>query len=338
MGFLEVFRKLVMTPGPSGFEDRVREAVKELVRNYGRLWSDDMGNLVLEIGEGEESLLIAAHMDEVGLLVTHIQDDGLLKFRLLGGIDERILPSQHVIVHSSSGDIPGVIGILPPHVSLEKEPRLLAWHELCIDIGASSADEARSMGVRVLDPVTFARTWSVLGGGKAIATRSVDDRFGCALLVELARRVYEGRVKPRYKLYLAWTVQEELGLRGALALAHVLRPNYMIAVDTTSCCNPVITGSMKPGQGPTVRVVDKAGISNPRLARRIMELGEKHGIPLQPVSAGGGTDMAAFQKVNVRAVSLGVPVKYTHSTTETIWLSDVENLSRLLDIVLEEGL
>ncbi len=335
--FVETLKKLVYVPGVSGFEDKIRDTIKSLVKDYGETWMDSMGNLVLELGEGDKSILIAAHMDELGLLVTNIEDDGKIRFRKIGGIDDRILPSQHVVIHTSKGDVPGVIGLTPPHLQLEKELKVVPWNELYIDVGVDSSEEVKELGIEVLDPVTFHKPWSIMGKGNIIATRSIDDRFGCAVLVELARKIYEGNVKPKAKVYLAWTVQEEVGLRGAWALAHTIRPNYMIAVDTTTCCNPVITGDLKPGNGPTLRVVDNAGIMNPRIAKYVIGLAREHNIPLQPVSAGGGTDMAAFQRVNVYTVSLGVPVKYTHSTTEMINVSDVELLIKLLSILLEDS-
>jgi len=337
MVFLETFRELVYTPGIPGYEDRVRELILSMVKNYGKTFVDSLGNLVLEIGEGEKSVLLAAHMDELGLVVTHIEDDGKLRFRKMGGIDDRILPSQHVVIHSEKGDIPGIIGLTPPHLRLEKEVKVMPWNELFIDVGADSAEEARSLGVEILDPVTFYKPWSTLKKGKVIATRSVDDRFGCAVLIEIARMIYESKITPKLKVYLAWTVQEEVGLRGALALAHMIKPSYMISIDTTTCCNPAITGSLKPGNGPTIRAIDNAGIISPRLVKYLIKLAKQNNIPVQPVSAGGGTDMAAFQRVNVLSAALGVPVKYTHSTTEYLNLDDVEKLIQFTSVILEDG-
>lgn len=337
MAFMDVFRKLVYTPGVSGFEDRVRNTIYDMVKGYGKVMIDNLGNLVLEVGEGDKSILLAAHMDELGLLITHIEDDGTLRFRKIGGIDDRILPSQHVVVHTSNSDVNGVIGFTPPHLRLEKEIKVVPWNELYIDIGADSAEEARKLGVDILDPVTFYKPWSLLKKGKVIATRAVDDRFGCAVLVELARMIYENKIKPNIKVYFAWTVQEEVGLRGAWALAHTLKPDYMIAIDTTTCCNPVITGNLKPGNGPTIRVVDNVGIISPKLVKYLIDLARRSNILVQAVSAGGGTDMAAFQRVNVLSASLGVAVKYTHSTTEYINIDDVEKLIQLLSIILEDG-
>ena len=338
MVFIDTFRELVQVPGLSGYEDRVREDIKKRVEGLGRCFTDPIGNLVLELGGDGPSVLLAAHMDELGLVVTNIEDDGRVRFRKVGGIDDRVLPSQHVIIHSSRGDVGGVIGITPPHIQLDKEPKVIPWSELYIDVGANSSEEVRDMGVEVLDPVTFSKPWTVTGRGRVVATRAVDDRFGCALLVELALRISSGGVRPKHRVYLAWTVQEEVGLRGALALAHRLSVEYMVSVDTVTCCNPVITGALSLGKGPVIRALDNALISSPKLARRILKVARSHGIPLQVASAGGGTDAAAFQRVNVVATALGVAVKYTHSTVELVNLEDVKKLQELLEVVLEEGL
>ncbi len=337
MSFLELLRKLVYTPGVSGYEERIRNEILSIAKKYGKVSVDSIGNVILELGEGSPSILFAAHMDELGLVVTNIEDDGLIRFRKIGGIDDRILASQHVVIHSEKGDIPGIIGLTPPHLKLEKEVKVLPWNELAIDVGASSRSEVEEWGVRILDPVTFAKPWSLLRRGEVLATRSIDDRFGCAILLELARNIYEGKVKPRGKVYLAWTVQEEVGLRGALALSHTLRPDYAVSVDTTSCCNPVITGTLAPGKGPTIRFIDNAAILNPRLVRYIVGLAEANGVKLQLVSAGGGTDAAAFQRANVNILALGVATKYTHSTVEMASINDMMELLRLLSIIVEDG-
>ena len=337
MSFLDLLKKLVYTPGVSGYEERIRETIISIVQKYGNVFVDSIGNVVLELGEGTPIILLAAHMDELGLVVTNIEDDGLVRFRKIGGIDDRILISQHVIIHTEQGDVPGVIGLAPPHLKLEKEVKVLPWNELGIDVGANSRGEVEELGIRILDPVTFAKPWSLLYKGRFVATRSIDDRFGCAILLELARNIYEGKVKPRGKLYLAWTVQEEVGLRGALALSHTLKPDYAISVDTTSCCNPVITGSLTPGKGATIRFIDNAAILNPRLVRYVVDLAKSRGIQLQLASAGGGTDAAAFQRANVNILALGVATKYTHSTTELASVDDMTGLLELLKTIVEDG-
>ena len=319
--FKDTFKRLVQVPGVSGYEERVREEISEMVGGE----ADRFGNLILKKEGGK--VLLVAHMDEVGLVVSHIEDDGRVRFRKVGGIDDRILPSSHVTVHTEKGDVPGVIGIMPPHLQVEEERKVLSWRELYIDVGASSREEVEELGVQVLDQVTFMRPWAELNRGRRIATKNVDDRYGCALLVELAKDE---------KALFAWTAQEEVGLRGAWAMASNMDVELVIAVDTCSCCDPVITGPLELGKGPIIRAFDNASIADRRLVKRVLKLAKENGIPVQLATTGGGTDMALFQRFGLKALSLGVPIKYSHSLTEMIDLEDVRHLEELLRLVISE--
>ncbi len=328
---------LIKVPGVSGYEDPIRSHIRSLVEAYGRVYEDNVGNLVLDLGGEGETILLAAHMDELGLVVTHIEEDGMVRFRKIGGIDDRILPNSRVTVHTEKGEVPGVIGITPPHLQLDRgDQRVVAWHELGIDVGAESREDAEAMGIRVLDPVTLDKNVAWLGGGRTIAARAIDDRSGCAVLVELARAVGEGEVKPRGRLLLAWTVQEEVGLRGAMALAETIRPGLFIAVDTMSCCLPGITGSARLGGGPVIRAVDNAYIAERKLVSRIESLARNRGIDYQVATAGGGTDAGALQRRGVRAIALGIPVKYSHSSVEVMRLRDLEAMVDLAKALAED--
>ena len=337
-GVRELLEELIRIPGVSGYEDPVRDRIRELVKGYGMVYEDSVGNLLLDLGGEGETVLLAAHMDELGLVVTHIEDNGLIRFRKIGGIDDRVLPNSRVTIHTDKGDVPGVIGITPPHLQLDRgdQQRVVPWYELGIDVGADSREEAEAMGIRVLDPATLDKTITRLGGGSAIATRAVDDRAGCAVLVELARAISGGEVKPGARIMLAWTVQEEVGLRGAMALADKVRPGLFIAVDTMSCCLPGITGSARLGGGPIIRAVDNAYIAERRLVSRIESLARSRGIEYQVATAGGGTDAGALQRRGVRALALGIPVKYSHSSVEVVKLRDLEATLDLVKALVEE--
>ncbi len=332
----ELLERLVKIPGVSGFEDRIREELRSLVEGLGRVEVDRVGNLVLHLGGSGPRILIAAHMDELGLVVTGIGEDGLLAFRKLGGIDDSILPSTHVLVHGSKGPVPGVIGAEPPHLRMtrkgDEKPR--PWYELRIDVGADSRDEAVSLGVDVLDPVTFQKQVSYLAGGKYIATRGLDDRAGCSALVELAKLVSAGEVEPRAEVILAWTVQEEVGIRGARALSTEYKPDAFIAVDTSTCCHPAITGDLRLGKGPVLRAVDNYYIAHPGLAKAIVAAAREHGVPLQVATAGGGTDAGAFQLQGVPSAAVSAPVKYTHSLVEKMHLGDYRDWVRALAAII----
>ncbi len=337
--FTDLLVRLIKTPGVSGYEEPVREAVKELVSDVGgRLWRDSVGNLYLDLGGEGPTIVYAAHMDEIGLVVTDVTSDGLLRFRKIGGIEDRILPSMRVTVHTSSGDLPGVIGVAPPHLRLDQQQgqQVPAWHQLYIDIGASSRQEAEELGVRVMDPVTLDKNPTVMAHGRALASRAIDDRLGCAVLVKLAWSIADGDVKPRSRVVLAWTVQEEVGLRGALVAAQKVGAELAVAVDTMACCRPEVTGPARWGGGPIIRAIDNAYIADPVLVSRIKALADSRGIKVQIAPAGGGTDAAAFQRHGIRSIALTAPVKYTHSTVEMLNLEDARGLLDLLAAVAEE--
>ncbi len=335
---MDLLRRLVFEPGVSGYEEPIRRLIISEIEDYGKVNIDDVGNVFLDLGGEGDTVLLAAHMDELGLVVTNIFDDGLLAFRKLGGIDDRTLPSQHVLVLGSKGPVEGVIGLEPPHLQFEKEPKTVPWHQLRIDVGASSRQEVEEMGIRVLDPVVPKKHWSMLNHGKFLASRGFDDRAGVYVLIELAKLVARGEIKPRHHVVLAWTVQEELGLRGAFAIAARLKPRYFVAVDTMACCRPEITGPLKLGQGPAIRVLDNAYVANWGLVKRLREVAEEEKIPSQLASGGGGTDAAAFQRAGVASIAVVMPVKYAHTTTELIARSDIENTVRLLAAALTKGL
>jgi len=335
---LKLLERLVMAPGVSGYEEPVRRELAGLLEGLGRLEVDRVGNLVLHLGGSGPRLLIAAHMDELGLVVSGVEDSGLLTFRKVGGVDDVVIASSHVVVHTRRGPLPGVVGVTPPHFKRvlgdgEKPP---TWRELRIDVGASTREEALGMGVRPLDPVTFKKHFTLLAGGRLVATRALDDRAGSAALVELARLVAGGHVRPRYELVLAWTVQEEVGLRGARALAARLSPDYFVAVDTISCCHPLVTGQLRVGGGPVLRGLDNHYIAHPALARAVERAAERARVPLQLAAAGGGTDAAAFQVTGVPSVAVSAPTRYTHSLAEVMSVSDYEGWIKLLAALVEE--
>ncbi len=337
--FTELLVELIKTPGVSGYEEPVRKLVGELVADTGgRLWKDAVGNLYLDFGGDGPTIVYAAHMDEIGLVVTDVTDDGLLRFRKIGGIEDRILPSMRVTVHTTAGDVPGVIGVAPPHLSLEQQQaqQVPPWHQLYIDIGASSRKEAEELGVRVMDPVTLDKNPTLMVRGRALASRAIDDRLGCAALVALAWRIADGEVKPRARVVLAWTVQEEVGLRGALVAAQRVDADLAVAVDTMACCRPEVTGPARWGGGPIIRAMDNAYIADPGLVARLKSLAESRGLRVQVAPAGGGTDAAAFQRHGIRSIALTAPVKYTHSTVEMLNLEDARGLLDLLAAVAEE--
>ena len=333
---IALVKELVAIPGPSGFERMVSEYVASRLREWGfKPIIDSMGNVMVEAGEGP-TLVVAAHMDELGFVVTGITEDGLLTFRKLGGIDDRVLPGSQVEILTSKGKVPGVIGITPPHLQDEKEAqRILSWRELRIDIGAASRVEAEEMGVRVLDPAVFSKTWLELGGGRAVAVRSLDDRVGVAILLALAEMIAEREIKPSWRIVLAWTVQEEVGLRGAYFIASRFNADAALIVDTMACCREEITGDVKPGRGPVLRALDNQYIAPPSLKEWILNSAKAVGVEMLISTAGGTTDAAALQRGGIPSVAIGIPVKYAHSVVETAFKSDIEDAFKVVASAIE---
>ncbi|GAB6135514.1 M42 family metallopeptidase [Thermococcus prieurii] len=328
---VEELREITRIPGISGYEEKVREKIAELLEPYADYTVDTIGNLIVELGEGELKGLFMAHMDEIGLLITGIRPDGKLTFRKVGGIDDRLLYGRHLDVVTENGKLDGVIGALPVHLNLERKFDTVPWNKLVIDIGAESREEAERLGVKVLDYAVFKKHFAVLNY-RYVSTRSLDDRFGVVALVEAIKDLVDHDLDGRW--IFAFTVQEEVGLKGAKFLAERYSPKYAFAVDSFACCAE-LTGDVRLGGGAVIRAVDNSAIYTRRLARRVAEIASRNGIPLQVGVTGGGTDASAFQHKS-EVLALSVPMKYLHSEVETLHLGDLEALIKLIEAITFE--
>lgn len=328
---VEELKEITQLPGISGYEDRIRNKIIEWIKDYADYKVDTIGNLIVELGEGEEKAVFMAHMDEIGLLITGITRDGKLKFRKIGGIDDRLLLGRHVRVITEKGELDGVIGVTPVHLNLERKFDTIPWHSLEIDIGAESKEEAEEMGVKVLDFAVFKKHFGILNN-RYIATRSLDDRFGVVALVEAIKDLVDHELDGKY--IFAFTVQEEIGLKGAKFLANSYSPKYAIAVDSFACCS-FLTGDVRLGKGAVIRAVDNSAIYTPSLARKALEIAKKNHIPIQIGVTGGGTDASVFE-VKSQTLALSVPIKYLHSETEMLHLDDLKALIKLVEALVFE--
>lgn len=321
-------------PGVSGSEKAVRDFIisrLDLGRNY-RI--DNIGNLIVERGEGSPHIALVAHMDEVGLLVSKIEDDGSLRFRKVGGVDDRILPSRKVAIHSFKGPVVGVIGIKPPHLMMDPEEmkKTISYDKLRIDVGTRSKKETERLGVKVLDPVTFEKTLVHLGKDLVVG-RALDDRVGCAILMESYLRLKEKKIRGR--LSCVWSVQEEMGLRGGKVISHTLQPDYVIVLDTCSSGDSpgIDEGHLQPamlGKGPVLRIFDSQSIASPMLREAAWKVARSKNIPLQEIVAGATTDATAVQESGSAVLPIGVGMRNTHSTTETVSMKDIDNAIKLV--------
>ncbi len=330
-------KEIVMQPGVSGYEDEVRDYIRKLVRVPTS--EDAMGNLILEMGGGKgPSIAIVAHMDEVGLVVSNILDDGNLKFKVIGGIYDQMLVARPVEVHGSKGIVRGAVGYNAPHLSVGRDPKdVLTWDKLVIDIGTRSRKETEALGVKFLDPVIIKKDFFKMANDM-VCSRALDNRVGVLALLKVFENLKNMKFKG--KVSLIWTVQEEIGLRGANVIANTMNFDYVIALDTYSTTDsPGLEKFYQPvylGKGPVLRMVDVRMIASPKFRAKIEALAKKEKIPLQYGVTGGSTDGAIMQTSGAITMPIGIPMRYTHSATEIVHLGDLANLIKLLTATVKE--
>lgn len=328
-----ILRELCDAIGVSSGEDAIRDLIYTHIRDYVEdVRVDALGNLLaVRRGTGAVDLRVmaAAHMDEVGLIVVGYDSDGLLRFRAVGGIDARILPGTRVLVGPER--IPGVVAWAPIHVNSSEDT--VSIERLRIDIGVSSRDAAQN-AVERGELIAFDSRLIELG--PTVRGKALDDRAGCASLITLI----QGEPFP-FDLHVAFTVQEEVGLRGAQVAAQAIKPDVAFVLETTACHDlpedpdePDQTTITRLGGGPAITVADRSMVSDPRLVRFLAQTGEREGIPFQfrsPQHA-GGTDAGAIHltRSGVPSAVVANPCRYLHGPASVMNLSDFENQSRLL--------
>lgn len=333
--FLE---KLANARGVSGDEAPVRALIAEQLQKYVDEYRvDALGNLIAckraaRRGNSKLKVLIAAHMDEVGLLATHIDHAGFVHFDKVGGIDDRILPSK--AVHIGAARVPGVIGFKPRHRSSPAERKQVIAHDaLVIDIGATSREDAARV-VAPGDYVTFATAFTPFGEN-CVRGKALDDRAGCAMLVELARDTYP------FELYAAFTTQEEIGLRGARVAGFSVAPDIALVLEATVCDDSPKKQEQSPttrlGAGPALTLADRGLLADKRLVHLFAETAREHKIPFQfkqPLV--GGTDAGILHRTRagVPSAVVSLPARYIHSPAAVISLDDFNNALRLLRATL----
>jgi endoglucanase len=335
----ELITKLSNAHGISGSEGDIRAIMEEELRPYvDEMRVDRMGNLIaVRKGEGP-SIMLAAHMDEIGLMVKYIDDKGFLRFVKIGGWYDPTLHSQRVIVHTQNGPIPGVIGSKPPHVMKEedrkKPPKA---DDMFIDVGARDREDATKMGIIIGTPVSMDREVKKLANGR-ITGKAFDNRAGCAIVIDAMRQLAEMDVKAT--VYAVGTVQEEVGLKGARTSAFGLNPDLAIAIDTTiPGDHPGIDSKdsvLNIGKGGAITIADAAGrgiISAPQVIRWLVATAEKNDIAYQTdVGDGGTTDATAIHltREGIPSTVLSVATRYIHSPVEVLDLADLKSCSDLI--------
>jgi endoglucanase len=335
----DLLKQLTEAVGVSGAEKEVRLLIRDLIADHVDEWSvDTMGNLLATkrgTGEYEMRVLVDAHMDEVGLLVIDIDSNGMLKFAKVGGFDDRALLGK--VVQVGPNKVTGVIGARAVHLLKGDEyTKVVKADAMRIDIGAKNKDGAAAK-VSVGDYVAFVTPYEEIpaAGSRAAIGKAFDNRAGCAALIELLRR------KPYpFDLIAAFTVQEEVGLRGARVAAYATQPDVALVLESTPAYDlpneKDMASNAVMGKGVAVYVMDARTIQDPRLVAHIVRTAEAQGIPYQiRQPGGGGTNTGAIQRgAGVAAATLAVPGRYAHTPTMMISLDDYDHMVRLADATL----
>lgn len=332
-----VLKTLLTAPGPSGYETTAAAAFREAVSAFSSdVRSDVMGSTTARVpGTGDgRSVAVVGHIDEIGLIVTAIEDGGMLRFTGVGGWDPVVLIGQRVELATKGGTVPGVIGRKPIHlIKQDERSKAPELKDLHIDVGAKDGDEAREL-VRVGDVAVIAGEPVELPNARAIS-RSMDNRLGCFVAYEAARLVAEAGGAPGDVIAVA-AVQEETSFGGATTTAHSLRPDIAIAVDVTHATDaPGIPeselGKHHFGSGP---VIERGSSLHPVVAELLIEAAEAEGIPYTLAASGRstGTDADAIHKSRdgVATGLVSIPLRYMHSPVEMVQLSDVEDAAKLI--------
>jgi endoglucanase len=334
----DTLRALLTAQGPSGYESAPSAAWRAAADGFaGDVATDVMGNLTARVPSGQAdspTLAFVGHIDEIGLIVTHIDDKGRLFFIGIGGWDPQVLVSQRVDVLTKDGIVPGVIGRKPIHLLEEDERKKgVDLKDLCIDVGARDGDEARSL-VRVGDVAVIAGEPVELPNDRVIS-RSMDNRLGAYIALEAARLVAEAGAAA-WDVVAAAAVQEEVGLNGARALAHGLRPDVAIVIDVTHetdtiGVDPKRINAHPFGSGP---VIERGTILNPKVSELLIEVAEAEDIAYTLMASARATgtdaDVIHFSRSGVVTGGLGLPLRYMHSAVEMVQLDDVANCAKLL--------
>lgn len=335
MSINQNLEKLSNACGVTGRESDVRELMIRLLTPYADEIVVDRLDNVIAVKKGKEKapkIMLAAHMDEVGLMVKTITKDGFLQFAKMGGIDDRILPAQRVKVFSKKGSFPGIIGSKPPHIQKEEErKKITASDELFIDVGAEGKDAALAMGVAVGDPVGFDVQYVELGKDVVLG-KAFDNRAGCATMIEALRLMQ----KTDFTVCAVGTVQEEVGLRGAAGAAFGVDPDLAIALDVTIAGDvPGVREfdtSVKIGKGPALTISDSGLITHPKVLRWLLDSAEEEKIPFQlETGLMGSTDAAriSMTRQGIPSGNISIPTRYIHSPVGMLNLKDIENSAKL---------
>ncbi len=335
-----LIRRLSDAHGISGYEDEVREIIKaELEDHVDEIMVDKLGNIICIKNGNEFSEMIAAHMDEIGFMVKYIEDNGFLRVTPIGGWFSQTALNQRVVLHGRKGKVVGVIGCKPPHFMKDDERRkVIEIRDMFIDIGASSKDEVKELGIEVGTPVTIDRKAERIGN--RVTGKAFDNRAGVAVMIEAMKRT-----ESKATVYAVGTVQEEVGLKGARISAYAITPDVALALDVAPSTDypgaESVKIDVKLDKGPVITVADASGrglIAPKSVLDWLVETAENSKIEYQlEVGEGGTTDATAIHltKSGIPTGVISVPARYIHTPVEVISLKDLDLSAELVARSLE---
>jgi endoglucanase len=338
----ELLRKLSNAHGVSGSEGSVNSIIKKELKGFvDEIREDTMGNLIAVKKGNKFKVMLAAHMDEIGLMVKHIDEKGFIRFVALGGWYGPTLHTQRVILHGTNGPCYGVVGGKPPHMMDDDERKKgVKIDDMYIDVGAVNKEEVEYLGIDVGTPVTIDREFAELANSR-VTGKAFDNRAGVAMLIKTLKEV-----KSPLTIYGVFTVQEEVGLKGARTSAYSLDPDCAIATDVTiPGDHPGIEMKDAPvsmGKGPVITIVDSSGrglIASRKVVSWLKSAADANSIPVQlEVGSGGTTDATAIHltKGGIPSTTISIATRYIHSPVEVLDLRDLEASVNLLKAALEK--
>ncbi len=336
----DLIKKYCDLLGPSGMEDAVREAIIADIKDYATSYeTDPLGNLIV-FKKGKNSrrnkVLFSAHMDEVGFMVKYIDEDGYLWFDAVGGVDRRVVSGRRILFCESG--VHGVVASKAIHMqTLEERGKCEAISEMHIDIGASNKEEAKKY-ITVGDCAVFEPNYEEFGEG-LVRSKALDDRFGCAILVKMIQSDLE------YDTWFAFNTCEEIGCDGAKEVGHRLRPDVVIALETTTAGDilgvPKSKCACAVGEGAVLSLMDRSTIYDKKLVELATAVADEKGIKWQYKNVvAGGNEAGAYQRAasGARVLAISAPARYIHSASNVLAMSDMEAVAEISAAINERSL
>ena len=335
----KLYRDLFSLVGTSGYEKNVQAYMRNFMQDYPS-WTvvtDRLGS-IFGVKRAKDAhapvVMVAGHMDEVGLMVVGITSLGMLKMNAIGGLNGEVFISQVLNVYTKKGMIKGVVGAIPPHLKKEQS---VSISDLVLDIGASSKEEAFAMGISLGDMIVYDNPYAQTANKHRIIAKSIDNRYGCGLALETIKAFSD--VELPYTLVVGATVQEEVGLRGAETSVNLFNPDVFLALDASpvnDALDPETLGGL--GKGFLLRMYDPRNVMHQGTMDYFIKLATKKNIPFQYFVSMGGTDAAKALDMGrgVIATTIGLPARYIHSTAAMMDIRDLNSCRKMLYAVLND--